>query len=186
MRRRSLKPIDDSERVVKDRLRSRERTMHRARRLLAAKPRSVEELRSRLLEKLWTDKEIVEDILKKLEEYSYLDDEQFASDTALSRLRQKPQGRRKLRETLSRKQLTKETVDAEIENAFENMPEERLIIKAMEKRFRLKGIPETREEMKKFNDHLMRLGFSYGLIKEQYPIAVSQSEKTAEHTEEQS
>ncbi len=180
MRRRRFEPIDDSERVVKDRRRSRERTMHRAIRLLAAKPRSVKELRIRLLEKLWTDKEIVDEVIEKLEEYKYLDDEQFASDTALSKLRQKPQGARKLRQTLSRKQLDKDVVETAIQTAFEKMPEEELIIKAMKKRIRLKGVPQTREEMKKFNDHLLRQGFSYGLIRENFKNAVSQADQSNE------
>ena len=53
-RTRKKKP-DDADRVVKDPVRSRERTMNRAVKLLAAKPRSIGELRERLLEKLWTD-----------------------------------------------------------------------------------------------------------------------------------
>src|SRR4051812_41429998 len=108
---RSKRPIDDSERVVNDRERSRERTMNRAVKLLAAKPRSVRELRERLLEKLWTDAEIVDAVLEKLKEYSYLNDEQFAQDVAASNLRQRPQGRRRLRQTMSRKKLDRETVD---------------------------------------------------------------------------
>src|SRR6187551_2525550 len=94
-----------SERFVKDAERSRERTMNRAVKLLAAKPRSVKELRGRLLEKLWTDETIVEKVLDKLKEYGYLDDRKFAGDLALSKLRQKPQGKRRLKQSLSQKQL---------------------------------------------------------------------------------
>ena len=97
------KKIDESERVVRDVERSRERTMNRAVKLLAAKPRSVEELRERLLEKIWTNAEIVERVLEKLREYNYLNDAQFASDLALSKLRQKPQGKRKLEQSMSRR-----------------------------------------------------------------------------------
>jgi regulatory protein len=154
------------ERVVKDAERSRERTMNRAVKLLAAKPRSVEELRERLLEKLWTNEEIVNGVIEKLKEYGYLDDEQFARDVAVSKLRQKPQGKRRLQQAMSQKKLDREIVESAIRNAFEKHPEEELIDMAIEKRLRLKGIPETREDEKKFYDHLMRLGFGYGLIKE--------------------
>ena len=92
--------IDDADRVVKDPLRSRELTMNRAVKLLAAKPRSVRELRDRLLEKLWTNDEIVDAVLEKLKEYKYLDDEQYARDLAVSKLRQKPQGKRRLQQTM--------------------------------------------------------------------------------------
>lgn len=140
--------------------------MNRAVKLLAAKPRSVGELRERLLEKNWTNDEIVDGAIEKLKEYGYLDDSQFAHDTALSKLRQKPQGKRRLQQTMSRKKLDRETVEAAITEAFEKMPESELIDAAIAKRLRLKGKPETRDDKKKFYDHLLRQGFSYDLIRE--------------------
>lgn len=139
--------------------------MNRAVKLLAAKPRSVSELRTRLLEKLWTDETIVDDVIEKLKEYKYLDDEQFARDLSLSKLRQKPQGRRRLQRSLSKKKLDREVIEQAITNAFEKLPEEQLIDDAIDKRLRLKGKPATREDTKKFYDHLLRLGFDYDLIR---------------------
>lgn len=140
--------------------------MDRAVRLLAAKPRSVAELRERLLEKLWTESEIVDAVIEKLKEYGYLDDAQYARDLAASKLRQKPQGRRSLQQRLSQKKLDKQTLDEAIDAAFEKYPETDLLDTAIQKRIDLKGLPETREDTKKFYDHLMRRGFSYGLIRE--------------------
>jgi len=163
---RRRQPVDEEKRVVKDAERSRERTMNRAVKLLAAKPRSIGELRQRLLEKLWTNERIVDAVIEKLREYKYLDDEQFARELALSKLRQKPQGRRRLQQTMSQKKLDKETVESAITEAFEKLPEEELIDQAIEKRLRLKGKPETRDDVKKFYDHLLRQGFGYDLIRE--------------------
>lgn len=140
--------------------------MNRAVKLLAAKPRSVGELRERLLEKLWTDREIVDAVIEKLKEYNYLNDEQFARDLAISKLRQKPQGKRRLQQSMSQKRLDKSTVDEAISRAFEKLPEDDLIDLAIQKRLRLKGIPGTLEEKKKFYDHLLRQGFDHGLIRE--------------------
>ena len=162
------KKIEDSDRVVKDAARSRERTMHRAVRLLAAKPRSIGELRKRLLEKLWTNEEVVDAVIEKLKEYEYLDDQKYAVSLALSKLRQKPQGKRRLQQTLSQKELDKETIEEALTTAFEKMPEEDLIDAAIEKRIRLKGIPDTRENTKKFYDHLLRQGFSFDLIRTKF------------------
>lgn len=139
--------------------------MNRAIRLLAAKPRSVRELRERLLEKMWTDEAIVESVIEKLTEYKYLDDEQFARDVAISKLRQNPQGKRRLQMTMSQKKLDKDTVDAAIATAYDEMPEDELIDTAIQKRLRTKGKPETREDAKKFYDHLLRRGFGYDLIR---------------------
>lgn len=163
-KRRETKP--DDERIIADVERARTRTMNRAVKLLAAKPRSIGELRERLLEKNWTNAEIVDRVIVKLEEYKYLDDKQFASDLAVSKLRQKPQGKRRLLQSLSQKKLSKENVDNAIKSAFEKLPEPELIDRAIEKRLRLKGKPETLEDKKKFFDHLLRQGFDFGLIRE--------------------
>jgi regulatory protein len=156
---------DDAPREIKDPAKARERTMNRAVKLLAAKPRSVGELRERLLEKNWTNDEIVKGVIEKLEEYGYLDDVKFAGDLALSKLRQKPQGKRRLQQALSQKKLSKENVEAAMESAFEKLPETELIEAAIDKRLRLKGLPGSREDMKKFYDHLLRRGFSFDLIR---------------------
>jgi regulatory protein len=168
MFRRRQRPTDgeDRPRVIKDPTRSRERTMNRAVKLLAAKPRSVLELRERLLEKLWTNEEIVDGVIEKLKEYKYLDDEQYARDLAVSKLKQKPQGKQRLKQSLSQKKLDREIVDQAIVSAFEKLPESELIEQAIQKRLRLKGLPETREDTKKFYDHLLRQGFSFDLIRE--------------------
>ncbi len=139
--------------------------MNRAVKLLAAKPRSVGELRERLLEKNWTNAEIVTGVIEKLKEYGYLDDEKYASDLALSKLRQKPQGKRRLQQAMSQKKLDREVVDTAINAAFGKMPEAELIDQAIEKRIRLKGRPETREDTKKFYDYLLRQGFGFDLIR---------------------
>ncbi len=172
MWRKRIDLREDRERVIKDAERSRERTMNRAVKLLAAKPRSVRELRERLLEKLWTNDAIVDGVIEKLKDYKYLDDEQFARDVAVSKLRQKPQGKRRLQQSMSQKKLDREIVDKAITEAFEKLPEDELIDQAIAKRLRLKGVPETREDTKKFYDHLMRQGFGFDLIREKMSAVV--------------
>jgi len=164
--RRYREPVKDDDRKVTDRDRSRKRTMDRAVRLLAAKPRSVAELRERLLEKAWTDAEIVDSVIAKLREYNYVDDDQYARHLALSKLRQKPQGRRRLQQRLSQKKVDPATLDTAIKAAYETIPESQLIDTAIEKRIRLKGPPETREDKKKLTEHLLRQGFDYALIRD--------------------
>lgn len=143
---------------------ARERTFQRAVKLLAAKPRSVEELRERLLEKQWTNEAIVEAVLTKLGEYGYLNDERFAFGYASYRVRQKPIGRQRLQRDLQLKKVDRETADEALRLVFEETPEESLIDRAIEKRTRLRGRPRTRSEIKSLVDHLMRQGFSYELI----------------------
>ena len=139
MWRRRNQTNDQQDRVTEDPVRARARTMNRAVKLLAAKPRSVRELRERLMEKPWTDDGIVHEVIEKLKEYKYLDDAQYARDLAASKLRQKPQGKRRLQQSMSQKKLDNETVEAAITVAFEKLPEDELIEQAITKRLRLKG-----------------------------------------------
>jgi regulatory protein len=143
---------------------ARARTLQRAVKLLAAKPRSIQELRERLLEKQWTDEATADYALSKLKEYGYLDDERFAFGFASYRVRQKPVGRQRLARDLQTKKVSKETADAALELVYQETPEEELITRAIEKRIRLRGRPTTRQETKSLYDHLLRLGFSYDLI----------------------
>jgi len=170
MWRKRKKIVPEEGRVIKDPAKARERTMNRAVRLLAAKPRSVTELRERLIEKSWTNTEIVASVIEKLKEYKYLDDLQYATDLAASKLRQKPQGKRRLEQKLSQKRLDKDVVDSAVKSAYEKTPENDLLKSAIEKRLRLKGQPQTRAEIKKFYDHLMRQGFSYSLIRNEMSV----------------
>ncbi|MCA1557210.1 MAG: RecX family transcriptional regulator [Acidobacteria bacterium] len=140
------------------------RTMQRAVKLLAAKPRSVAELRERLMEKEWTNENVVDAVLKKLSEYGYLNDERFAFGYASYKVRQKPVGRQRLQRDLQMKKVPRETADEALNLVFEETPEEDLIDRAIEKRTRLRGRPNTRAEVKSLIDHLMRQGFSYDLI----------------------
>ena len=143
---------------------ARERTMQRAVKLLAAKPRSVAELRERLLEKQWTNETVVDAVIEKLREYGYLNDERFAFGYVSFQVRQKPVGRGRLQRALSLKKVDKETADEAIKLVFEETPEDELIDRAIEKRTRLRGRPRTRAETKSLFDHLLRQGFSYDLV----------------------
>jgi regulatory protein len=160
------KQIKDEDRVIADPERSKRKTFDRAVNLLTYRSRSITELRERLLDKEWTNREIVEEVIEKLKKYKYLDDDQFARDFAASRVRQNPVGQRRLRMDLIRKKLDKETIEKALSETFDETPEGQVIDRAIAKRIRLKGKPENQSDKKKFYDHLLRLGFSYDLIRD--------------------
>ncbi len=165
MRRKYKKPIKDEDRVIKNPERSRRKTFDRAVNLLTYKPRSVAELRERLLEKAWTNEEIVDGVIEKLKEYNYLNDEEFARNLAASKVRSKAFGKRRLQQDLRQKKLDSETIEKALENVFEETPEEEIIDRAVAKRLRIKGIPETPNDKRNFFGYLMRQGFDYDLIR---------------------
>lgn len=151
--------------------RARTRTLQRAVKLLAAKPRSIAELRERLREKEWSNDEAVAYAIAKLSEYGYLNDEQFAFGYASARVRQKPVGRGRLARDLQMKKIDRATAEQTLEKVFDETPEAELIDRAIEKRIRLRGRPATRQATKSLFDHLLRLGFSYDLIINKVRIA---------------
>jgi regulatory protein len=143
---------------------ARERVFQRAGRLLAAKARSVEELRERLLEGRGATRAAVEAVIERLREYGYLDDAKFAHSFASLRVQQRPIGRQRLERDLWLKKIDKETADAALDLVFEATPEEDLIDRAIAKRVRLRGRPNTRADVKKLFDHLLRQGFAFDLV----------------------
>ncbi len=149
-----------------DPAKARERVFQRAGKLLAAKPRSVAELRERLLEGRGATKPIVESVIERLREYGYLDDARFAQSYASLRVQQRPIGRQRLQRDLWLKKIDKKTADAALDQVFESTPEEEIIDRAIEKRIRLRGKPKTRAEAKKLFDHLLRQGFAFELVSE--------------------
>lgn len=138
----------------------------RAAKLLAAKQRSVEELREKLLTGRGATKVLVEEVIGRLREYGYLDDEKFAQSYASLRLRERPLGRRRLERDLWLKKVDKLTIETALDEVFETIPEDDLIDRAIAKRIRLRGRPQTREEAKKLFDHLLRQGFAFELVSE--------------------
>ncbi|MFN0110803.1 MAG: regulatory protein RecX [Blastocatellia bacterium] len=142
-----------------------EKTMNRALRLLSFKPRSVTQMRERLLEKEWAEAAIVDQVVARLIELRYLDDEQFAASYASSRLTVRPLGKTRLRQDLQRKKLSREVTEQTLDQIYDGDAEEQLIDRAIAKRLRLKGAPTTPEAAKKLFDYLMRRGFSYDLVR---------------------
>jgi regulatory protein len=142
----------------------RRRTFNRAIKLLTVKPRSVAELRERLLQGKNTNASVVETVIARLEEYGYLNDERFAFSYASLKVKQRPVGRRRLQRDLKLKKVANSVAEGALELVYAETPEEQLIDAAIEKRIRLRGKPETRIEAKKLFDHLLRQGFEFELV----------------------
>jgi regulatory protein len=144
----------------------RRKTFERAIKLLTARPRSVGELRERLLKLKDTNEEIVEAVLARLREYGYLNDERFAFSYASYKVKQKPVGRRRLERDLKFKKVDSGVANEALDMVFCETPEEQLIDEAIAKRLRIRGKPKTRLEAKSLFDHLLRQGFDFELVRE--------------------
>ena len=177
MRQRRSKPKTTPEDSPLSRLSLEElraRTFQRAAKLLAAKPRSIAELRERLAERC-SSKSAIETVIARLREYGYLDDERYALGYASSKVRQQPIGRRRLELSLARKKVDRAVADEALDQVFAETPEEDLLDRALEKRVRLRGRPKTRADAKSLFDHLLRQGFPFELVSDKVR-AVSRTE----------
>ena len=142
----------------------RRKTFERAVKLLAAKPRSVAELRERLLQGKGADEAVVNTVISRLQEYGYLDDERFAFSYASYKVKQRPVGRRRLERDLKFKKVESGVVNEALELVYTETPEEQLIDQAIAKRLRIRGRPKNRIEAKSLFDHLLRQGFPFDLV----------------------
>jgi regulatory protein len=140
------------------------KTFARAVKLLAAKPRSVAELRERLLLGKNTNPEVVETVIARLREYGYLNDERLAFSYASYKVKQKPLGRRRLERDLKFKKIDSGIANEALEMVFAETPEEQLIDQAIAKRIRIRGKPKNRTEAKSLFEHLLRQGFEFELV----------------------
>src|SRR5678815_3337550 len=130
----------------------RRRTFERAVKLIAAKSRSVAELRERLLQSRQANKADVEAVISRLKEYGYLDDEKFAFSYASLKVKQRPIGRRRLERDLKFKKVDSAVADEALQLVYTETTEAELIDRAIEKRIRLKGRPKDRLEAKSLFD----------------------------------
>lgn len=134
-------------------------------RLLSTRPRSSEELRLLLLERYGFASNVIKDAMGRLTELGYLNDEQLARDAVASKLRNRPIGRRRLKQDLLRKKLPEKLVRSAISDAYSPDEEKRLAQEALLKRIRIRGRPESRQQLKNLYDHLLRLGFDHETIR---------------------
>jgi regulatory protein len=150
----------------------RARTFQRAVKLLSAKSRSIAELRERLLEGKRSNEVAVEEVIARLREYGYLDDERFAVGYASLKVRARPIGRARLERDLMFKKVNREVADKALDQVFAETSEAELIDRAIEKRLRLRGRPKDRTEAKKLFDHLLRQDFPFELVSEKVRAAM--------------
>ena len=142
----------------------RRRAFERAIKLLSTKPRSVAELRERLLQGKGINAEVVETVISRLQEYGYLNDERFAFGYASYKVKQRPVGRRRLERDLKLKKVESAVANEALELVYSETSEEQLIDQAIAKRLRVRGRPKNRAEAKSLFDHLLRQGFQFELV----------------------
>jgi regulatory protein len=104
--------------------------------------------------------EIFNEAIKKLDEYGYINDEEFAEQFILSRIKNRPRGKMVLVSELMSKGVDKELARKKVEELVED--EYEVLERTYRKKFNEEKI--TIRDRKKI-DYLKRKGFSWDLIK---------------------
>ncbi|MFP3980443.1 MAG: RecX family transcriptional regulator [Desulfobacterales bacterium] len=150
----------------------REHALSRAMHYLKFRPRSREEVRG-FLEKKGFAGSIIADTLKKLEDFKYLDDEEFARAWIESRCRHRPRGEFALRHELFQKGVKETIIDQMLADFQEAEPAWRAVAPKLAQ---WKN-HEPFDLKKKIYEHLRRRGFSFDTCEAVYQKALAQLEK---------
>ncbi|MBC8322066.1 MAG: RecX family transcriptional regulator [Candidatus Marinimicrobia bacterium] len=139
------------------------KAFHSALSLLNYRMRSTAELRKRLAEKGYNT-DIIESVVHKLEDKKFLDDETFAKAFIHDKINSRLLGPVALRRELIPHKLDSGLVEKLIQKSYEEMPEEELVERLMEKRRVTKGQKLTQKERNRLINYLQRRGHTWGVI----------------------
>lgn len=153
--------LDDSRIRMLEHENKIEEAFQKALKLLSFRPRTEYEMRSRL-EKYGFTTSIIEDVIKRLGEKEYIDDQKFAEEWAENRSTFRPRGRR----LLERELRLKNVGDEQIQSVLDDLPDEIELARVAAKKYgsKLKGLDEVNFK-KKLYGFLTRRGFLYEDIK---------------------
>jgi regulatory protein len=131
--------------------------------MLSRRPYSIAELR-RALERKCPKNDQVDAAVARLRELGYLDDRKFAEQYAYSLAQNRTFGPHRLRRELKAKLVNSQEIESAMEHAYQEIPAQSLLEKALDKKVRSIRLPLTRSKFHSLCQGLMRLGFKAGDI----------------------
>lgn len=149
---------DDLEEIVTEH--QRQKSRRHAMYILGARRHSRYELFKKLCK--YYDEEIADDACALMEEYGYVNDEEFARELVESFVHYKRWGGRRIRFEMQRRGLSKELI-SEVLDEYEQDDFDGEIMAVLKTRYA--GKLTDRREIKRCVDYFVRRGYSYGEIK---------------------
>ncbi|MBI4748840.1 MAG: regulatory protein RecX [Acidobacteria bacterium] len=138
---------------------------------LALRPRSITDTTQHLNRKLkklniedQEREEIVTEVIDRLKEYGYLDDQRFAEQFAHGQVARRLVGKRRLTQELTQQKVKSETVREAVNEVYAEIPESDVMEQLLEKFIRSNGLPTSPQEINRLTNVLVRRGFSFELI----------------------
>ncbi|MEA5095559.1 MAG: RecX family transcriptional regulator [Sedimentibacter saalensis] len=131
--------------------------------LLSRAPKSEKELKMKMQDKGY-DVIFIENVIKKLREQRYIDDERYSEMFISSKINTSKDGRRKIKEALYNKGINKEIIDEKLSSVSEEEEIERAFLLAKKKLASMKE-EDTRKKTLKLSNYLINKGFEYSTVK---------------------
>lgn len=143
--------------------------------LLSIRKRSVFEMRNRLKRKEFED-DIIDEAVKELLEYKYLDDEEFAEAYINDRINFNPRGSFLVKKELREKGIAENIINEKIKELFPEKKEMELAKKAAEKkRETLNKDLEKNKIYQKIGSYLQAKGYSAYIIREVLSLSLREA-----------
>jgi regulatory protein len=127
-------------------------------RLLARRPYSIAELR-KVLRRKFSEEIAIKEAIAKLRQLGFLDDRKFALQYASFLVRHRAFGPDRVRRELQVKQVGEAAIDAALGHAYEDMPQNEVLERVLEKKLRSIHLPLTVPKFYSLCQSLRRLGF---------------------------
>lgn len=140
------------------------RAKNAAYRLLTYRPRSLQELRDKLLEREFSE-EIVSVVIEHCTRLGYLDDARFAAQMAGSRVRTRNYGRRRIEQELRQKGIDRVTIRVALDESVPREDEQEAARKAAEKKLRTMKLVDSQVRRRRLAGFLERRGFPVDIIR---------------------
>lgn len=150
------------------------RAYARALHFLSYRTRSSKEIRERLKRDEWTE-EVIERVIERLQREKLLNDSHFAEVWVEHRSLSRPRGAYMLRQELRQKGLNRETIDAALPDADQEIEN---AVAAVERKLRGWSTLDERTQRTKALEFLQRRGFNYSTARAALQRIEDESEST--------
>jgi len=136
---------------------------------LARRDHSEAELR-RVLERKGYEADEIDDALERLRERRFVDDAQYATRFARTRMSLRGQGRNRIRQALRQRGVDRPVVERGLEEAAEDVSEAEVLDEVARRYWRTYQRDEPERRLRRLSDHLYRRGFPGTLIVERLRV----------------
>ncbi len=160
----------------------RQKLLTRAARLLSDRSYTCGEMRNKLAR--LADPSEADQIVDHLVALNLLNDVDYAYNFAFGRIRQQGWGPLRVRQSLRRRQIADQVIEAAIEGVLQGTGDESLLREYVHRHCRKTGLPQDRKGVQRLIAHLRRRGFAdaviYSSLRQVIPALVWEHFETGE------